>query len=109
MMAFYNHYAVCGRFWAQTRACMDADVEEPGRPDAEAYNRRVKIYCQILRPGFVIVAVVFALCLLHAVMKTFMVSFVCDCGWNIRINPVDGCISRRQNGTCPFGHSDGTQ
>ena len=28
MMAFYNHYTVCGRFWAKMRACMDARVDD---------------------------------------------------------------------------------
>ena len=74
MMATYNHYIVCGRFWAQTRACMDADVDDPSE-ECRKYNRRVKIYCKILRALFVLLAVVFGLWLVHARMKTFMVSF----------------------------------
>ena len=108
MMTSYNYYIVLVRFWNQTRACMDAD-EDDLNEKVRKYNRRVKTYCKILRPLFFIVASMFGCLLLLSMVKTLIVSFVCECGWNFWIFTKDGCFLRPQNGTSPFEHSDGMQ
>jgi len=100
LMTSYNLYVACRRFTSQTRACLSADVEDRVVEQAK-YNKRVKIYCYILIPIFVMVALFFGCCLLHAVMKTVMVSFYCDCGWNVRLNPFNGCVKPEStSGAC---------
>jgi len=81
-------------------ACWDAEVDDRVK-ELREYNKRVKIYCCIVISIFVILALSFALLVLHALVKTVMVSFYCDCGWNLRLNPFDGCVPPQSGtGTC---------
>ena len=101
IMASYNFLTLCGKFRSQVRACLDADVHERDE-ERMWYNQRVKkSYCNIVISIFVILAICFALLVLHALVKTVMVSFYCDCGWNLRLNPFDGCVPPQSGtGTC---------
>jgi len=98
LMASYNHCIVCVKFYRQTQACLAAD-EEDENAESTAYNKKVKVYCRRLRPIFAVVALAFAVCLVHAITKLFMVSFYCECGWNVRWNPMDGCVTKLTDGT----------
>merc|ERR1712136_183622 len=75
----------CVTFRSQVPACWDAEVDDRVK-ELREYNKRVKIYCCIVISIFVILALSFALLVLHALVKTVMVSFYCDCGWNLRLN-----------------------
>ena len=60
-------------------------------------NKTVKIYCYFVMPISVILAICFALLVLHALVKTV----IGDCGWNLRLNSFDGCVPpQSRNGTC---------
>lgn len=100
LMTSYNLFVVCKRFTSQTRACLSADVKDDKEEQAK-YNERVKMYCRILIPIFVVVALLFCCFLMHAIFKTVMVSFYCDCGWNMKLNPFDGCVKPEStSGAC---------
>ena len=64
-------------------------------------NKTVKVYCYFVMPISVILAICFALLVLHALVTTVMMSFHCDCGWNLRLTPSDGCVPpQSRTGTC---------
>lgn len=98
--AVYNLYSTCSKMWSQARACRIAPTDERN-PACQRYNERAKKwYLPITVFVFVILVVVYAGFLAHALAKTIMVSRVCNCGWNVPFDFTSGCVGELSAGTC---------
>ena len=96
-----NFLTLCKTLWSQVRACLGVHVDERIADFFLYDDPRANIKSHIVMPIFVILVICFALVLLHALVKTVMVSFYCDCKWNLRLDPFDGCVPpQSRNGTC---------
>jgi hypothetical protein len=100
-MAVYNVYSTSRRMWSQVWACWTAETTDSNEK-CQRHNERVQRYgLPIVAVAFVALVFLYLILLVHAFMKTLMVSSRCSCGWNFHIDL--RCVAM-EDGHCPAGH-----
>merc|ERR1712136_729300 len=92
--AWYNLLVKCSQYYMQVRSCLTATGKEV---NAEL-NEKAKFKARASVVIFTGLMAVTTLTLLHATVKVCMVTFRCDCGWNLSFTS-SGCLAARGS-TC---------
>jgi len=92
--AWYNLLVKCSQYYMQVRSCLTATGKEV---NAEL-NEKAKFKARASVVIFTGLMAVTTLTLLHATVKVYMVTFQCDCGWNLSFTS-SGCVAARGS-TC---------
>jgi len=72
-----------------------AEAEGRGTRYTSKFNKKAKNYWRFLYLAwFIVLAVIFFICLVYAMLKTYMISTACRCGWNLALPLSSGCVGQ---------------